>query len=94
MSGGHFTLVQDVPGGNFGGGYFTLRSLSQIRQTIGMTDIGGGSVRYEVETSMGGRGIVVHEVNEVYIYIPAELSAAGFEIKIGGAVRITDKVKQ
>lgn len=36
--------------------------------------------------------IVVHAVDEVYIYIPAELSAAGFEIKIAGSVRIVDKV--
>lgn len=51
-----------------------------------------GPVRYDVETSAGGRGIVVYEVNEVYIYIPAELSAAGFELKIAGCVRIIDKV--
>ena len=36
--------------------------------------------------------IVVYEVNEVYVYIPAELSAAGFELKIAGSVNITDKV--
>ncbi len=51
-----------------------------------------GVVHYDVETSAGGRGIVVYEVNEVYVYIPAELSAAGFELKIAGCVRITDKV--
>ena len=51
----------------------------------------GRSVRYEVETSLG-RGIVVYEVGEVFIYIPAELSAAGFELKITGRVRITDQV--
>ena len=52
----------------------------------------GDTVHYEVETSTGGKGIVVYEVNEVYVYIPAELSAAGFELKIAGSVNITDKV--
>lgn len=47
---------------------------------------------YEVETSNGDRGVVVYEVGEVYVYIPAEQSAAGFELKISGTVRITDKV--
>ena len=47
---------------------------------------------YEVETSSGNKGVVVYEVHEVYVYIPAELSAAGFELKISGTVRITDKV--
>ena len=37
-------------------------------------------------------GSLVYEVNEVYVYIPAELSAAGFELKIAGSVRIIDKV--
>lgn len=38
--------------------------------------------------------ITVHVVNEVYIYIPAELSAAGFEIKIAGSLNITDEVRE
>ncbi len=53
----------------------------------------GGQVHYEIETSGGKPGVVVYEVYEVYVYIPAELSAAGFELKIGGVVRITDKVQ-
>lgn len=52
----------------------------------------GGQVHYEIETSSGGRGVVVYEVHEVYVYIPPELSAAGFELKIGGVIRITDRV--
>lgn len=47
------------------------------------------------QTSGGGggrRGVVVHEVEEVFIYIPAEISAAGVELKIGGIVRIEKKV--
>ena len=51
----------------------------------------GHTVHYEVETSIG-RGIAVYEVGEVFIYIPAELSAAGFELKITGRVRIADQV--
>ena len=58
------------------------------------SDREGGSVYYEVETSTGNKGIVVHEVGEVYIYIPAELSAAGFELKIAGSVRVIDKVSE
>ena len=43
----------------------------------------------------GGSGeVLVHSVNEVYIYIPAELSAAGYELKIKGSVKIVDKVSQ
>ena len=46
----------------------------------------------EQEINVGRRGIVVHEVEEVYIYIPAEISAAGFELQIGGVVRVEDRV--
>lgn len=52
----------------------------------------GGQVHYEVETSTGKPGTVVYEVHEVYVCIPAELSAAGFEIKIMGMIRITERV--
>lgn len=38
-------------------------------------------------------GVMVHMVNEVYIYIPAELSAAGFELQIPGSVKIKDMDK-
>lgn len=38
-------------------------------------------------------GVLVHVVSEVYIYIPAELSAAGFELKIAGSVKIKDMDK-
>ena len=34
----------------------------------------------------------LHEVAEVYVYIPPELSAAGVELKLVGSVRVTDKV--
>lgn len=40
-----------------------------------------------------GDGVVVYVVNEVYVYIPAELSAAGFELKIAGSVKIKDMHK-
>ena len=46
----------------------------------------------EQDSDGGRRGVVVHEVEEVYIYIPAEISAAGFELKIAGVVRVEDKV--
>lgn len=48
----------------------------------------------ELRTELPGsaRGIIVYVVNEVYLYIPAEVSAAGFELKIAGSIRITDKV--
>ena len=49
-------------------------------------------VYYEVETSTGRKAIVVYRVHEVYVHIPPELSAAGFELKIGGTVVITDQV--
>lgn len=35
---------------------------------------------------------VIHEVKNVFVYIPAELSATGFELKINGIVRIVKKV--
>ena len=39
-----------------------------------------------------GDGVLVYEVKQVYIYIPSELSATGFELKIAGLVRIVKKV--
>ncbi len=44
--------------------------------------------------AVGDQGILVHEVSEVYIYIPEECSAAGFELKIAGSVKIADKVSE
>jgi hypothetical protein len=38
-------------------------------------------------------GVLVYVVNEVYIYIPTELSAAGFELKIAGSVKVKDSSK-
>lgn len=40
----------------------------------------------------GGSESTLHEVGEVYVYIPPELSAAGVELKIVGAVRVINKV--
>jgi len=40
-----------------------------------------------------GGGSLVYEVKEVYIYIPAELSAARVELKISGSVVIVNKVR-
>lgn len=37
-------------------------------------------------------GKLVCEVKQVFIHIPAEQSAAGFELKIAGLVRIVTKV--
>ena len=37
-------------------------------------------------------GRMVFEVKQVYIHIPAELSATKFELKISGVVRIIKKV--
>lgn len=50
------------------------------------------SVYREVETSTGRKAIMVYRVHEVYVHIPPELSAAGFELKIAGTVVITDQV--
>ena len=41
---------------------------------------------------LGGSESTLHEVGEVYVYIPPELSAAGVELKIVGAVRVINKV--
>ena len=38
-------------------------------------------------------GTAVHEVGEVYVYIPPEISAAGVELKIPGSVRIASTHK-
>ena len=38
--------------------------------------------------------MAAYEVNEVYLHIPAELSAANVELKIRGAIRLVDKVRQ
>ena len=50
------------------------------------------SVYCEVETSMVRKAIMVYRVHEVYVHIPPELCAAGFELKIVGTVVITDQV--
>ena len=34
----------------------------------------------------------VHEVAEVYVYIPPEHSAAGVELKIVGSIKVVNKV--
>ena len=49
-------------------------------------------VFYAVETSTGRKAIVVYRVHEVYVHIPPELSAAGFELKICGTIIIIDQV--
>lgn len=51
-----------------------------------------GSVYREVETSGGRRATAIFEVEDVYLHIPTELSAAGFELKIAGTVMVTDRV--
>ena len=53
---------------------------------------GSKSKAANAAASAAAREILVHVVNEVYIYIPAELSAAGYELKIRGSVKIIDKV--
>ena len=40
-----------------------------------------------------GAASTVHEVGEVSVYIPPELSAAGVELKILGSVRVINKVR-
>lgn len=59
-----------------------------------MSQKGKGADQKEQETSFGGEdaSTVVHEVDEVYVYIPPELSAAGVELKIVGSVRVINKV--
>lgn len=37
-------------------------------------------------------GKVVHEVKQVFIHIPAEQSAARFELKIAGLIKVLTKV--
>ena len=60
-----------------------------------MSHKGKGPDQKEQETSFGGEeaSTVVHEVGEVYVYIPPELSAAGVELKIVGSVRVINKVR-
>lgn len=54
------------------------------------------SVRYQSAATVAKKRVptevIAHQVNEVYICIPAELSAAGFELKIAGSVRVSEKV--
>ena len=50
----------------------------------------------EEKNTMGqlGGGSLVYEVKEVYIYIPAEFSAARVELKISGSVVVVNKVRE
>ena len=45
------------------------------------------------DAKTNGASSTIHEVSEVYVYIPPELSAAGVELKIAGSVRVINKVK-
>ena len=50
---------------------------------------------YTMATLLEGvvtEGRLIYEVKQVYIHIPAEQSAARFELKIAGVVRIITKV--
>ena len=46
----------------------------------------------KVEGPAASTDMAVYEVNEVYLHIPAELSAATVELQIKGAVRLIDEV--
>lgn len=46
----------------------------------------------KVESPVVSIDMATYEVDEVYLHIPAELSAANVELKIKGAVRLVDKV--
>ena len=48
---------------------------------------GGGRERDPAESTL-------HEVAEVYVYIPPEISAAGVELKLAGSVRVVNKVRR
>lgn len=53
------------------------------------------AVRYsKVEVPAASADMAAYEVNEVYLHIPAELSAATVELQIKGAVRLVDEVSQ
>ena len=65
------------------------------RKTSQSEEEKGGKVVFRaVETSGGRPAMALFEAGEVYVYIPAELSAAGFELKIAGTVMITDRVRR
>ncbi len=83
---------QEVTPGSYASATYPSATYPSANASAPSKPSSGGQVHYEIETSGGQPGVVVYEVHEVYIYIPAELSAAGFELKICGVVRITDKV--
>ncbi|XP_064396833.1 TBC1 domain family member 15-like [Halichondria panicea] len=82
---------QEVTPGSYASATYPSATYPSANASAPSKPSSGGQVHYEIETSGGQPGVVVYEVHEVYIYIPAELSAAGFELKICGVVRITDK---
>ena len=57
--------------------------MSERKRVVG----GGGEGR-----ERGPVESMLHEVAEVYVYIPPELSAAGVELKLAGSVRVVNKV--
>lgn len=59
-----------------------------MSKTLVGPDPGGNGISLAKED-----GVLVYVVSEVYIYIPSELSAAGFELKIAGSVKIKDSNK-
>ena len=61
--------------------------MSERKRASGVERRAGGERKEKVTATS-----TVHEVAEVYVYIPPELSAAGVELKLAGSVRIVNKV--
>ena len=61
--------------------------MSERKREVAAGDGGRSEAREKKMT-----GSTVHEVAEVYVYIPPELSAAGVELKLAGSVRVINKV--
>lgn len=70
----------------------SLHIIGKIMSGVKVKDLAGSSANQNGSSLHKAQedGVLVYTVNEVYIYIPTELSAAGFELKIAGSVTIKD----
>ena len=65
-----------------------------VRQGIGRKGVANvPSSPVVVTKSSSSKSTTIHEVKNVFISIPPELSATGFELKISGSVKLISEVQ-
>ena len=63
-----------------------------VRQGIGRKGVATVTSSPVVVTKSSSKPTTIHEVKNVFISIPPELSATGFELKISGSIKLFSEV--